>query len=84
MPPRLLVLGCKTLREGVIVSAVFLAGAIALFLAAQHVVPDTFYLQQVVLFFALVLIILAPIILISTFLLSVVPGAREKLAKCDH
>jgi hypothetical protein len=84
MPPRLLVLGCKTLREGVIVSAVFLAGAIALFLAAQHVVPDAFYLQQVVLFFALVLIILAPIILISTFLLSVVPGAREKLEKCDH
>ena len=84
MPARLLVLGCKTLREGVIVSAVFLAGAIALFLAAQHVVPDTFYLQQVVLFFALVLIILAPIILISTFLLSVVPGAREKLEKCDH
>jgi len=72
------------MREGVTVSAVFLAGAIALFLAARYVVPDAFHLQQVVLFFALVLIILAPIVLISTFLLSVFPGARQKLEKCDH
>lgn len=84
MPARLLVLGCKTMREGVTVSAVFLAGAIALFLAARYVVPDAFHLQQVVLFLALVLIILAPIVLISTFLLSVFPGARQKLEKCDH
>jgi hypothetical protein len=84
MTARLLVLGCKTMREGVTVSAVFLAGAIALFLAARHVVPDILYLKHLVLFFALVLIILAPIVLVSTFLLSVLPGAREKLDKCEH
>jgi hypothetical protein len=84
MPARLLVLGCKTMREGVTVSAVFLAGAIALFLAARYVVPDAFHLQHLVLFFALVLIILAPIVLVSTFLLSVLPRAREKLEKCEH
>lgn len=84
MSARLLVLGCKTMREGVAVSAVFLAGAITLFLAARYAVPDVFHLQHVVLFLALVLIILAPIILVSTFLLSVVPGARDKLDKCEH
>lgn len=84
MAIRLLVLGCKTMREGVTVSGVFLIGAVALFLAAQHVVPDVLHLRYIVLFFALVLIMLAPIILISTFLLSVVPGAREKLDKCEH
>lgn len=84
MSVRLLVLGCKTMREGVTVSAVFLIGAILLLLAAEHVVPEVFHLRQIVLFFALVLIILAPIILISTFLLSVIPGAREKLDKCEH
>jgi hypothetical protein len=73
------------MREGVTVSAVFLVGAVALFLAARYVVPaDVLHIQQVVLFFALVLIILAPIVLISTFLLSVIPGAREKLDKCEH
>ena len=84
MGARLLVLGCKTMREGVTVSAVFLAAAIALFLAAQHVVPDIFYLKHIVLLLALVLIILAPIVLVSTFLLSVLPGARDKLDKCEH
>ncbi|MGA7979244.1 MAG: hypothetical protein WCA32_03355 [Chromatiaceae bacterium] len=84
MAAKLLILGCKTLREGVVVSAIFLVGAVLLFLAAQHVVPDSFHLQQLVLFFALILIILAPVVLISTFLLSVLPGAREKLDKCEH
>jgi hypothetical protein len=84
MAHRFLVLGCKTMREGVLVSAIFFAAAILLFLAATHIVPAIGYLRQVVLFFALVLIMLAPIVLISTFLISVLPGAREKLEKCEH
>ncbi len=72
------------MREGVTVSAIFLVGAIVLFLAAEHVVPAVYQLRNVVLFLALVLIILAPVILVSTFLLSVIPGAREKLDKCEH
>lgn len=84
MAYRLLILGCKTMREGVVVSFVFFAGAMLLFLAARHVVPSVGLLQQVVLFFALVLILLAPVVLLSTFLISVLPGAREKLGKCEH
>ena len=84
MAHRLLILGCKTMRDGVVVSAIFLVGAVLLFLAATHVVPAVAYLRPIVLFFALVLIILAPVVLISTFLLSVLPSAREKLEKCDH
>jgi hypothetical protein len=85
MAARLLILGCKTMREGVVVSAIFLVGAILLFLAARFVVPSgVLYLQQIVLLFALVLIVLAPVVLVSTFLLSVIPGAAEKLEKCEH
>lgn len=84
MAHRLLVLGCKTMREGVVVSAVFFAAAVLLFLAARHVVPQVAHLQQVVTLLALVLIVLAPVVLISTFLLSVLPGARDKLDKCEH
>ena len=84
MAHRLLMLGCRTMRDGVVVSGVFFAGAILLFLAARHVVPPMGHLQQVVLLLALVLIVLAPVVLVSTFLLSVLPGAREKLDKCEH
>jgi hypothetical protein len=42
------------------------------------------HLQQVVLLVALIMIVLAPVVLVSTFLLSVLPGARDKLDKCEH
>lgn len=84
MAHRLLMLGCRTMRDGVVVSGVFFAGAILLFLAARYVVPPMAHLQQVVLLLALVLIVLAPVVLVSTFLLSVLPGARDKLDKCEH
>jgi hypothetical protein len=84
MVHRVLILGCRTMRDGVVVSAIFFVAALLLFMAVRFVLPDLAYLQQIVLFFALVLIILAPVVLVSTFLLSVIPGAREKLDKCEH
>ncbi len=84
MTHHLLILGCKTMREGVVISAVFFAAALLLFLAATHVVAAVGPFQPIVLFLALVLIVLAPVVLISTFLISVLPGAREKLEKCEH
>jgi hypothetical protein len=85
MAHRLLMLGCQTMRDGVVVSLIFFIGAILLFLAAQHVVsPSVPVVSHIVLLFALILIVMAPVILISTFLLSVLPGAREKLEKCEH
>ncbi len=85
MAHRLLRLGCKTMRDGVVVSSIFFLGSVLLFLAARYVVPDTIpMVGHIVLLFALVLVVMAPVILISTFLLSVFPGAREKLEKCEH
>jgi hypothetical protein len=85
MTHRLLMLGCKTMRDGVVVASVFFFAAVLLFLAARYVVPDTIpIIGHVVLLFALIMVVMAPVILISTFLLSVFPGAREKLEKCEH
>jgi hypothetical protein len=84
MSHKLLILGCTTMRDGVVVSFVFFAAALLLFLAATHVIPPIAYVQQIVLLLALVLIVLAPVVLISTFLISVLPGARERLGKCEH
>ena len=80
----ILALGCRTMREGVVVSAVFFAAAIALLLAGQHVVPNIGYMQHIVLLMGFLLLLFAPIILVLTFLISVIPGAREKLNKCEH
>ena len=85
MAHRLLMLGCKTMRDGVVASSIFFVAAILLFLATQHVVPPNLpVVGHIVLLFALILIVMAPVILVSTFLLSAIPGAREKLEKCEH
>ena len=81
---RLLVLGCKTMREGVVASAVFFVSGVLMMLAASYVVPDIAYLKHITMLLGLVLMLFAPIILVSTFLVAVLPGAKEKMDTCDH
>lgn len=72
------------MREGVIVSTIFFFAGILMITAGIKIVPDIFYMQQIVMFAGLVLLLFAPLILITTFLLSVIPGAKDKLDKCEH
>ena len=81
---KLLVLGCKTMREGVVVTAVFLIVGIVMTLAGVKVVPDFAYMKHIVMLVGFLLMLFAPVILISTFLISVLPGVKEKMDKCDH
>jgi hypothetical protein len=80
----LLKIGCRTMREGVVVSAIFFVAGILMILAGHNIVPDLYYMQHVAMLAGLILLLFAPLILISTFLLSVLPGAKEKLDKCEH
>lgn len=79
---KLLVLGCKTLREGVVVSAIFFIGGLLLTLAAKYVVPDMLHMNHAVLLLGFVLLLLAPVVLVSTFLLSILPGVKTD-EQCD-
>jgi hypothetical protein len=72
------------MREGVVVSAVFLVGGLLLTLAAQHIVPAMLHMNLVVLFLGFVLLLLAPIVLVSTFLLTIMPGVKHDVDQCDH
>ena len=59
MAHRLLRLGCKTMRDGVVVSSIFFLGSVLLFLAARYVVPDTIpMVGHIVLLLALVLVVM--------------------------
>ncbi|QYZ67291.1 MAG: hypothetical protein NV67_15775 [Gammaproteobacteria bacterium (ex Lamellibrachia satsuma)] len=80
----LLKIGCKTMREGVIVSTIFFFAGVLMIMTGLKIVPDIFYMQQIVMFAGLLLLLFAPLILITTFLLTVLPGAREKMDKCEH
>ena len=81
---KLLALGCKTMREGVLASSIFFLAGVLMILAGTRLVPDVAYMQHIVLLIGFLLLLFAPVILISTFLLSVLPGARKKMDNCEH
>lgn len=81
---RLLILGCKTLREGVLVATIFFIAGVLLTIAGLHLVPNLLHMNHVVLFVGFVLLLLAPLVLVSTFLLSIMPGAREATDQCER
>lgn len=65
------------------VSAIFFVAGLLLTLAAKHVVPDLLHMNHAVLLLGFVLFLLAPIVLISTFLLSNFPGTTGD-DECEH
>ena len=80
----LLVLGCETMRDGVIATGVFLLVGVLLLFVGTNVVPDFWYLQHIIIVIGFILVLLSPIILLSTFLLSVLPKSRKRLEDCNR
>ena len=80
----LLSLGCQTMREGVIATIIFFIAGVLIILAGAGIVPTIWHLNHIVVFAGFLLLLLAPIILVSTFLLSVLPKAKERMDKCEH
>ena len=80
----LLSLGCQTMREGVIATIIFFIAGVLIILAGAKIVPVIWHLNLIVVLAGFLLLLLAPIILVSTFLLSVLPKAKERMDQCDH
>ncbi len=80
----LLSLGCQTMREGVIATIIFFVSGVLTIIVGVGIVPELFHLNHIVVFVGFLLLLLAPIILVSTFLLSVLPKAKERMDKCEH
>jgi len=78
-------LSCDTMREGVIVSGAFMVMGAVLILFAKFLLPSFAYLPLVANVIGIVSLLLAPLILISTFLVTVMwPGSKKKLDECNH
>lgn len=77
-------ISCTTMREGVIVSMVFLLMGGGLVFLAATVLPQVAYLPLIANVIGIFCILFAPFILISTFIVTVLPKSKEKMDKCDH
>lgn len=77
-------ISCDTMRDGIIVAmALLFIGAALVFLSAG-VLPDIFYLPKIIMFLGMICLLIAPITIISTFIVTVWPGSRKKMDQCDH
>ena len=72
------------MREGVIATIIFFVSGVLTIIVGAGIVPELFHLNHIVVFVGFLLLLLAPIILVSTFLLSVLPKAKERMDKCEH
>jgi hypothetical protein len=79
-----LALGCETMREGVVVTFVFFILGMLFILAGANIVPQVFNLPHIMMFIGFLLLLFSPVILISTFLLSVLPRFKKRMEECKH
>ncbi len=77
-------LTCETMRDGVVVSAVFLLMGAVLIYAAANFLPPVASLPLIANVLGIICLLLAPLVLISTFLATVWPGSKKKLEQCDR
>lgn len=77
-------LTCQTMRDGVVVSGAFLLVGAVLIYAAANLLPAIDLLRLVANVIGIACLLLAPLILISTFLATVWPGSKKKLEQCDR
>ena len=61
-------IGCRTMRDGIIVSSVFMATGIAMLLVGRYLVPPLLGADALVQGFGVVLLLFVPFILITTYL----------------
>ncbi len=79
------IISCRTMREGVLVSGAFLvAGSVLLLVASSGLLPGATYLPLVFDVVGAFCLLFAPVLLLGTFVTTVLPKSRDKLDECDH
>lgn len=77
-------LSCDTMREGVIVSFSFLIVGVVLLFSAMKLLPDVAHLPLIADVLGIISLLLAPAVLLSTFVITVWPGSKKKMDSCEH
>ena len=77
-------ISCDTMREGVIVSLAFLLIGSGLVFVAANIMPQVAYLPLIANVLGIICILFAPFILISTFIVTVMPSSKKKMGDCEH
>jgi len=61
-------LGCKTIKDGITTASVFLITGLCLILVGNWILPELWYLPQIIIFTGMLILLMVPVILIATYL----------------
>jgi len=61
-------LGCKTIEDGIVTALIFFLSGISIILAGIWIVPDVWYLANIIIASGLLILLMVPIILIATYI----------------
>lgn len=75
---------CNTMREGVIVSFSFLIVGVVLLFSAIKLLPNVAYLPMIANVLGVISLLMAPVVLVSTLIATLWPGAKKKMDGCEH
>ena len=71
MPMNTVALSCKTMRDGVVVSSAFVLIAALLLASERYLVPPLWIFPEIIVALSIALLVIAPILLISTYIAKV-------------
>jgi len=75
---------CKLMREGVLVSGLFLILGILFLSLALWVLPEVMLLPMIANVLGIGSLLLAPVFLLSALVMAIWPGSAKYLADCNH
>ena len=65
---KMLSLGCKTIQDGLTTAFIFFITGLCLILAGVWVMPEIWYLPQIIIFMGTLVLFMIPVILVATYL----------------
>lgn len=65
---KMLSLGCKTIKDGITTALIFFIAGLCIVSAGIWVMPELWYLPQIIIFSGSLLLFMVPVILVATYL----------------
>lgn len=65
---KMLSLGCKTIKDGLITALIFFITGLCLVLVGVWVMPEIWYLSQIIIFTGALILLMVPVILVASYL----------------
>ncbi len=82
---KLLLFGCRNVKEGILFSFAFFTGGILMMFAGLKLIPPVANINHIFTVIGMLLFFFAPVILISTFLVTIITAKsdNEEPEECD-